>query len=196
MTFHATVIPASGAAPCQRRRDSITVFGQASLPWYPVAITQSGNRADVEAPAHGVERIHSPAKPLPRVRGRARERVPELALLCANAGRTEGRRRRADRIGRSPAPGGSARRGAPRTLACACARTCVPDTPACRHVGARASASAARAGLIPCCAPGTRFISLCHFRIHQPLAGVNARRPFARVRLAWAHYRPAIPMVL
>ncbi len=204
MTFHATAIPAGGTAPCSRRLCSTTVFGQASLSWYPVAITQSGSRADVEAPAHGVERMHAPAKPLPLVRGRACERVPEPDLRCANAGHTEGRRRRADRVGRSAAPGGSARRGAPRTLACACARTCVPGTPAYRHVGARASAivRAACVGLIPVralpglCTPYTRFTSLCDFRIQPPLAGLNARRSFARVRLAWAHHRPAIPMVL
>ncbi len=186
------------ARPCIRAALADTAFfGQASLPWYPVAITQSGIRTDVEAPAHGVERVRSPAKPLPCVRVRANTRAHELALVRVSAGRIKGRRRAPGRKARPVAPGGSARCSAPRT--CWCARACVHATHArgCTRVCWRSRRGAclhARVRRVSCALRA--LIRLCYFCIQTPIAGVAALRPCACARPAWAYYRPAIPKVL
>lgn len=199
MTFHATFIPAGRAAPCSRRRDSTIVFGLASLPWYPAVITQSVNRADVETPALGVERIHSPAKPLPLVRGRASERVPGPTPCARTPDAPKG-----DGAGRT-ALTGLPRRTVPRAVA-RHARSRAPVSARCsfgaparrrtrvRRRGSRGPHPRSRASHH--LRAMHAFHQSCDFRIQQPLTGVNARRPFARVRPVWAHYRPAIPMVL
>jgi hypothetical protein len=172
-------------------------FGQAPLPWYPVAITQSGIRTDVEAPVHGVKRVRSPAKPLPCVRVRANIRVPGFALLHAGAGRIKGRRRTPAREARKVAPGGSARCSAPHT----CVRACASAYATHARERTRARWRSRRGACLHACARRVfcalgALIRLRYFCIQTPIAGVAALRPVARVNPAWAHYRPAIPTVL
>lgn len=179
MTFHATFIPVSRAARRSRCRGRHRILRTASLSWYPVAITRNGNRADVDAFAHGVERIDWLAKP---------------AAPCANAGRIDERRRTPTR---SAAPGGPAHCSAPRTLPCAPACACAA------HVSGRGRARwrSRRGRRFHSRVSRNRramraFISLRFFRIQESMPGVRARGSFARVKPAWAHYRPAIPTVL